>query len=328
MAIRADPFVAALDVFGAAVCTGASMAAFSGLAVTRRSVSIVLVLAVWVLESVVAGSARAVQRSRPPRREASRRVPTWLGGLGRGLFLAIPLVLLFAVLFASADPIFRRGLDDVLGLRIDLGDLPGRLLFIVAVAWFVGGLLSVAAVGIPDLEGASLGAAARPVVALGSSRALGTIEALVVLVGVDLVIAAFVGLQVAYLFGGLDTLAAAGMTYADYARRGYFELVAAAALAGGLLVVLELAVERRTGPYVALAVGLVGLDRRRAGQRGDAPGAVPGRLRLDRAAALRGGVDRGDGGDPCACWRCCWSATGPAGSVMAWPSSGSARSSP
>ena len=43
----------------------------------------------------------------------------------------------------------------------------------------------------------------------------------------------FVGLQVAYLFGGLDTLVAAGMTYSDYARRGFFELVAAACLAGG-----------------------------------------------------------------------------------------------
>ncbi len=48
------------------------------------------------------------------------------------------------------------------------------------------------------------------------------------LCAVDLVVGLFVGLQLAYLFGGLDTLAAAGMTYSDYARRGYFELVAAA----------------------------------------------------------------------------------------------------
>ena len=49
------------------------------------------------------------------------------------------------------------------------------------------------------------------------------------------------------------------MKYSDYARRGYFELVAAAALAGGILVGLEYQVARRTRTYVALALGLVGL---------------------------------------------------------------------
>ena len=41
VAVRADPFVTFLDIAGAAVFTGASMAAFSGLAVTRRSASVV-----------------------------------------------------------------------------------------------------------------------------------------------------------------------------------------------------------------------------------------------------------------------------------------------
>jgi hypothetical protein len=259
VAIRADPFVAVLDILAAAAFAGASMAAFSGLAVTRRSAGVVLTLAAYVVEGSVSGTARVLQRARPPRRDTPRRAPVWLAGVGRGLVLAIPLVLIFAVLFASADPIFRRGLEDVLGLRIDLGDLPGRVLFVVAVAWFSGGLLSIAAAGIPDLERASLGAAARPAAAAGLARVLGPTEALVVLVGVDLVVALFVGLQVAYLFGGLDTLVAAGMTYADYARRGYFELVAAAALAGGLLAALEITIARRPRAYVALALALVGL---------------------------------------------------------------------
>jgi Domain of unknown function (DUF4153) len=161
------------------------------------------------------------------------------------------------VLFASADLIFRRGMDDLLGFRIDLGDLPARLVFVGAFAWFVGGLLAVAAGGLPALERASLGAAA-PMRAVTWQRSLGTTEALVVLIGVDLVVGLFVVLQLAYLFGGLDTLAAAGMTYSDYARRGYFELVAAAGLSGGILVALEyLAVRSRA--YLALATILVGL---------------------------------------------------------------------
>jgi hypothetical protein len=258
VAIRADPFLAALDVAGAAAFTGASVAAFSGLAVTRRSLSVILVIGAWVVESTLAGPARLLLTARPPRRDTPRQWPAWLGALLRGLVLAIPLVAIFAVLFASADPIFRRGMDDLLGFRIDFGDVPGRLIFVAGIAWLVGGLLAVASRGLPAVEAASLGAAA-PSTSIGWARSLGTLEALVVLVAVDLVVGLFVGLQLAYLFGGLDTLAAAGMTYSDYARRGYFELVAAAALAGGILVVLEYQVMVRTRLYVAMAIAFVGL---------------------------------------------------------------------
>jgi hypothetical protein len=77
--------------------------------------------------------------------------------------------------------------------------------------------------------------------------------------GVDLLFALFVGLQFAYLFGARDTLAAAGLTYSDYARRGFFELVAAAALAGGLIAALDRAIEPRARWFVGLALALVSL---------------------------------------------------------------------
>ncbi len=256
VAVRADPFLALLDAVGAAAFTGASIVAFSGLAVTRRSASVVVAMGAWVIGSAGLGAARVVPHVRRAPDAAPRRVPGWLAPLGRGLFLAIPLVTIFAVLFASADPIFGRGVEELLGIRIDLGDLPGRLLFVVAVTWLTAGLLSVAVEGIPPLEAASLGAAAwTPPIA--SDRALGTGEAVVVLVGVVSVVGLFVGLQMAYLFGGLDTMAAAGMTYSDYARRGYFELVAAAGLAGGVLVGLEYVVAHRSRVYVVLGIGLV-----------------------------------------------------------------------
>jgi hypothetical protein len=257
IALRADPFVGVLDLMGAAAFTGASLAAFSGLAVTRRSLSVIIVLAVWVTGSAVVGVFQLLEASRPAPREAPRKAPAWVGPVVRGLVLAIPLVVILGVLFASADPIFSRAVDRVLGFRIDLGDLPGRVLFTAGIAWLVAGVLAVAARGLPAIEAASLGAAA-PTRTVGWQRTLGTMEALVVLVAVDLVVGLFVGLQLAYLFGGLDTLAAAGMTYSSYARRGFFELVAAAGLSGGILVALEyLAVRSR--PYLALATALVGL---------------------------------------------------------------------
>ena len=173
--------------------------------------------------------------------------------------IGIPLGLIFAVLFASADPIFRRGLDDVLGLRIDLGTLPGRVLFTLASAWLAISLLTIAASGLPAFErGTSLGAAAGSP-SIERLRGLGAIEALIILLVIDLVVAVFVGLQLAYLFGGVDTLAAIGMTYSEYARRGFFELVTAACLACAVVVALDTTVERRTRPYVAALLILVGL---------------------------------------------------------------------
>jgi hypothetical protein len=116
----------------------------------------------------------------------------------------------------------------------------------------------VAATGIPTLERASLGAAARTQPIL-PTLAVGSTEALVVLVVIDLVVGLFVALQVAYLFGGQDTLAAAGMTYSDYARRGFFELVAAACLAGWVVVALETTVVRRSRPYLVALLALLAL---------------------------------------------------------------------
>jgi hypothetical protein len=110
----------------------------------------------------------------------------------------------------------------------------------------------------PQVETASLGAAAPPTT-IGLPRSLGAMEALVVLAAVDAIVALFVGLQLAYLFGGSDMLAAAGLTYSAYARRGYFELVAAAGLAGGILVFLEYQVVTRPRVYVSASIALVAL---------------------------------------------------------------------
>jgi hypothetical protein len=84
-------------------------------------------------------------------------------------------------------------------------------------------------------------------------------EALVVLVVIDILFGVFIVLQLAYLFGGMDTLAAAGITYAEYGRRGFFELLFAAGLAGVLVAGLESIVATRTRPYLAVSLVLVGL---------------------------------------------------------------------
>jgi hypothetical protein len=132
----------------------------------------------------------------------------------------------------------------------------------------VAGLLAVAAGDLqPWWDGdpaeprpQSLGAAAATdPLRRGLVPTLGSIEAVTVLVAVDLLFAAFVVLQLAYLFGGLDTLEATGLPYAQYARSGFFELVAVALLAGGLLAAIHAVAARRTGPLVVAGLVLAGL---------------------------------------------------------------------
>jgi uncharacterized protein DUF4153 len=169
-------------------------------------------------------------------------------------------MILFVALFASADAVFATLAGNLFDWHVDLGQMPVRIVVALVVAWPVAGLLAVGVGGIkldartPAAAAQSLGAAAAEPLPLFPR--LGVIEAVTILVAVDMLFAAFVVLQLAYLFGGLDTMAAGGITYANYARSGFFQLVAVTCLAGGLVVSLHAVVEQRSRVFVGSAVGL------------------------------------------------------------------------
>jgi hypothetical protein len=139
------------------------------------------------------------------------------------------------------------------------------------VGWVVTGLLAVAAGCLepgspferrPEPMPQSLGAAAAdPPVTWPDAQLprLGTTEAATILTAVDVLFAVFVVLQLGYLFGGLDTLAATGLPYAQYARSGFFELVQVAVLAGALLVTVHGLAAVRTTWIVGAGLTLAGL---------------------------------------------------------------------
>jgi hypothetical protein len=164
----------------------------------------------------------------------------------RGMLIAIPLLLVFVALFASADAVFSRLMDDLFRFDVEIGDVGWRVVLAIALAWLTAGGLAFAAVASePRAEAAPT-----------STRLVGTTELVTILVSVNLVFAVFVALQGAYLFGGLDTLATTGMTYAAYARRGFFELVVVAILAGGLIVAAEQFARHRSRLLIVAAVAL------------------------------------------------------------------------
>lgn len=168
------------------------------------------------------------------------------------MLLAVPILFVFGLLFASADAIFEDRLRWF--TRVDLSQVGPHLFWLLAGAWFAGGVTWTA------FEGRLL---AVPEPALPEARRLKSTEVAVVLGSLALLFAAFVAVQLRYLFGGHDLVQRTiGLTYAEYARSGFFELVTAALLLLPLLLAADWARrrERRTEIiYRALAALLVAL---------------------------------------------------------------------
>ena len=142
----------------------------------------------------------------------------------RGTLLAVPVLLLFGSLLRAADPVFAALIDRV--IIIDLGSTWSHLL--------LGGFFTWTAAGF--LRGAT-SPASRPI-GVRSPLALGSIELMVVLGSLATLFLGFVVVQLQYFFGGTTHVAlTAGLTYAEYARRGFFELVWVCALVIPLLLV-------------------------------------------------------------------------------------------
>ena len=252
VSLRGDGTLVALDVVGAIALSGAALVSFGGLRVLERPFAAIADLgARLALSGIVGGVGPFAALARMTSTLRGRSRPGRFVPVLRGLLIAVPLVLVFVALFSSADAVFARITGDLLVWNLDLGSLPSRLALAAIVAWVAAGLFAFVARG----EDRPLGTTTD---AVASDRPrLGSAEAVTVLVVLDLLFIGFVVLQGAYLFGGRDTLNASGITYADYARRGFFELLAVAFLVAGLILALEGFVRTRTRTYVLTAIGLV-----------------------------------------------------------------------
>ena len=79
------------------------------------------------------------------------------------------------------------------------------------------------------------------------------------LILVDLLFLVFVGIQFAYLFGGQANITLEGYTYAEYTRRGFFELLTVSVLTLGLILTLHWLVRSETGRQKVIFKGLSSL---------------------------------------------------------------------
>ncbi len=189
-----------------------------------------------------------------PRTGWSRHV--W--AVMRGVVVAVPLLLVFGALFMAADAVFSNLIER--SFNINPGEVFSHFLLAAFLTWATGGLLRGAVLGkmsateaaskyllsnptkvnsIIDMTEQAEGKdakdeASRPARALS----LGIVETSVVLGLVNLLFLAFVLVQLRYFFGGAGVVeTTANMSYAEYARRGFFELVTVTWLVLPLLLI-------------------------------------------------------------------------------------------
>ncbi len=204
----------------------------------------------------------------------------------RGLALAAPIILVFTLLLGSADAVFAEYVEnawEMLAFNPD-ASLIDQAMITLGLGWLSIGTL---AYGIarrelpgrrqattPDTEEAddtdaeaffaygddepvAMAAVERtPVKRKRGTLRIGLIETGIVLGLVDVLFGMFVLVQFAYFFGGVDTIANTGISYAQYARRGFFELVAVSVLTLGLVLWLNMVTVRQEGRQNRIFIGL------------------------------------------------------------------------
>ena len=151
-----------------------------------------------------------------------------LGAVVRGLVLVAPVLAIVGGMLASADAVFASMFD----VSIDGVDLATELVFFAAALWFAAALFVHAS---------------RPKVMPSAGRVirLGVVEACVVLSGLIVVYGLFAVARLLVAVRGADyVLSTTGLSYAEYARTGFFQLL----WAGAITLVVLFGLRATVGP--------------------------------------------------------------------------------
>lgn len=161
----------------------------------------------------------------------------------RGLLIVSPVVLVLGLLLISADSVFASLFD----WDLQVGEVFIHIVLITMGAWVAGSFVRAAS--------------AQPAQPLSLTRLrLSATEALTALGAITLLFLVFVVTQMATWLGGAEhVLDKHGLTYAEHARQGYFQLLAVAVIAaaslGSLRAVIQTAgdAQRKLWRWVSTA---------------------------------------------------------------------------
>ncbi|MBT3418863.1 MAG: DUF4173 domain-containing protein [Candidatus Magasanikbacteria bacterium] len=142
-----------------------------------------------------------------------------------GFVIAVPILGLFTWLFSKADPIFAEWVQKLVFVDVDL-ELAWRVFRTGIITLWLGGLFYVVVAKEYVLEKKN-----------EKVRKIDGVIAGIVLGLVNVLFLAFVAVQFRHLFGTSDFVLENGLTFAEYARKGFFELVWVIIFAAILLLI-------------------------------------------------------------------------------------------
>jgi hypothetical protein len=215
-------------------------------------------LALGALHAWTAGALAIVDAMRPAPRVESGPAAGWrqAAAVVRGLLIAAPLLVVFGALFMSADAVFARLVSNV--IRVDFARIAGHVVLFSLCAWLSVGYLRGFLTGTEPVVDGRPAFDARNVPA-PKRVALGMTETATALGAIDLLFLIFVIVQFGYFFGGNALVQVTpGLTSAEYARRGFFELVAATVLVVPVLLAADWLVDLRSRRDVVVFRALAG----------------------------------------------------------------------
>ncbi|HEX7556447.1 MAG TPA: DUF4173 domain-containing protein [Leptolinea sp.] len=259
--IRQEPFTTFINVLLTLVCMGLLVLTLTSGIWLRYSLADAVTGAVRLVSSALGGGSTLLVSSKKIAKTDSsdkpvnehKRISIW--AVLRGLLMAFPVVFLLALLLVSADPIFSQALKRFLNID-QFMEYAVQMVMIAITGYLLSGvyLYSLEKSKRKDLIGID-----KP----WFMPFLGFTESAIILGSVNLLFAFFVAVQFKYFFGGQANIAVDGYTFAEYARKGFGELVTVAFLS--LLLYLGLsAITRRDSNlkqkwFAGLGVALVGL---------------------------------------------------------------------
>ena len=170
-----------------------------------------------------------------------------------GLAISLPLLIIIISLLASADQIFKHFIDEISRSfgTINISDFSFQgfiVLLITMIAFSYTWSFSNSNDSIQThIQSSTIET---------NNRSWDPIISITILVVINCVYLVFTSIQFAYLFGSINHVLPPDFTYAEYARRGFFELLMVTLINFSLLL-SSIRLTRKDGKFIARAVRLL-----------------------------------------------------------------------
>jgi hypothetical protein len=158
----------------------------------------------------------------------------------RGVAIATPIALVFALTLAGADPVLTHWRSAILHWVESITFVPTLVVFVFLLVLGLG-TFGMAVRG--SFGGSETLAFEGP-----AMWSIGQAERSIIIAAVAIVFGGFLALQPTYLFRNVDALRVSGMSYTEYAHQGFGELTVAATLCVLLILALDRHTRREANP--------------------------------------------------------------------------------